>query len=78
MQSSDFEWFILNMPALYAKYGDCFLAIKDKTILGHYPTYASAVANTKKHEELGTYIVQQCGPDETAYTNYISSFNFSA
>ena len=31
MQSSDFEWFMLNMPAVYAKYGDCFLAIKDKT-----------------------------------------------
>lgn len=76
MQSSDFKWFIENLPSLFEKYGDCFLAIKDKTILGKYSSYSEAVSATKEHEPLGTFIVQQCGNNESVYTNYISSYNF--
>lgn len=76
MQTNDFHWFIKNMPHLYVEYGDCFLAIKNQKVLGSYPTYSSAVHETEKHEPLGSFIVQQCGKDESAYTNYISSFNF--
>ena len=75
IQSNDFHWFVDNMPSLYKEYGDCFLAIKNQTILGSYPSYAAAVYETKKSESLGSFIVQQCGKDESAYTNFISSFN---
>ncbi|MBR4549245.1 MAG: hypothetical protein IKO83_04920 [Oscillospiraceae bacterium] len=77
MQERDFAWFVKNMPSLYKKYGDCFLAIKSETVLGSYQSYASAVNETRKSEPLGTFIVQQCGSDETAYTCYISSINFA-
>ena len=76
MQSTDFKWFVDNMPALFAKYGPCFVAIKDKTVLGKYSSYNAAVEETARTEPLGTFIVQQCGADESAYTNYISSFDF--
>ena len=77
MQSSDFNWYLDNLPSLYRSYGTHFVAIKDKSILGVYNTYAEAVNETKKTEDLGTFIVQQCGNDPSVYTNYISSFNFT-
>lgn len=73
MQELDFKWFIDNMPNLYKEYGNCFLAIKNKQILGSYATYADAVHSTAQTEDLGTFIVQECGQDEKAYTNFIAS-----
>ena len=73
MQDSDFEWFKENMPSLYGRYGHCFLAIKDKEVIGRYDTYAEGVMEASKIAGLGTFIVQECGKDESAYTNYISS-----
>lgn len=76
MQETDYEWFLENYNELYAKYGDVYLAIKEKTILGVYPSFAEGVLSTMKKEPLGSFIVQRCGIDESAYTNYISSMNF--
>lgn len=76
MQNSDFEWFKSNLAALYKEYGNVYLAIKDKKVLGAYSSYSEGVKETSKTEELGTFIVQQCGPNESVYTNYIASFNF--
>jgi len=76
MQDTDFKWFLENYQALFQKYGSTNLVIKNKTVLGTYPTYAAGVRTTSKTEELGTFIVQECNGDESAYTNYISSMNF--
>lgn len=76
MQSDDFKWFTENMPKLYEHYGNCYLAIKDHAILGSYQSYGVAVTETEKQEPLGSFIVQKCGQDESAYTCYISSMNF--
>ena len=75
MRESDYQWFLNNYLNLYEKYGEQYLAIKDKTVLGTYSSYADAVKNTLKKEEIGTFIVQFCNGEETAYTNYISSLN---
>ena len=76
MQDMDFEWFKENMPSLYEMYGHCFLAIKDKRVIGAYGKYADAVRETAKTEPMGSFIVQECGEDENVYTNFISSANF--
>lgn len=74
----DFAWFIENYHDLFRQYGECYLAIKDKRVIGVYSTYQDGVKATQKSEDLGTFIVQRCGADESAYTNYISSMNFVA
>ena len=71
MQRSDFNWFINNYNELYKKYGKKYLVIKDKEVLGAYDSVREALDNT--HEEVGTFIVQKCTGDESAYTNYVSS-----
>lgn len=76
MQSRDYTWFTNNLPSLYEKYGNVYLAIKNETVIGVYNSYAEGVNETKKSEPLGTFIIQRCGRDESVHTNYISSFSF--
>lgn len=76
MQNDDYKWFLENYESLYNKYGAVYLAIKNRVVLGTYGSYADGVIATKKNEPLGTFIVQKCGNDESAYTNYISSMHF--
>ena len=75
-QKDDFNWFVANMAELFGKYGHSFLAIKNRKILKSYPSYAEAVRETRKTEDLGSFIVQECGSDESAYTNYIYSLGY--
>ena len=74
MRRSDFNWFLNSYADLYEEYGHKFLVIKDKKVLGSYDSVREALNST--HEELGTFIVQECNGDESAYTNYIASFAF--
>jgi len=77
IQSSDFQWFLKNYADLFEKYGNTYLAIKNNAVIGTYNSYAEAVKSTSSREELGTFIVQECNGDESAYTNYILSMNFA-
>ena len=72
---TDFKWFVDNYQALYEKYGHKFLAIKEKQVIGAYDSFIDAIENTE--EEPGSFIVQECNGNESAYTNYISSWNFA-
>lgn len=76
MQEADYKWFLENYNELYKEFGDVFLVIKEKKVIGTYNSYADGVLSTMKNEPIGTFIVQRCGKDESAYTNYISSMNF--
>lgn len=76
MQDADFAWFIDNFSELFDKFGETYLVIKNKTVLGSYPTYADGVKSALKTEPIGTFIVQKCGNDTSVYTGYISSMNF--
>lgn len=76
MQEADFNWFVDHFAELFDRFGTAYIAIKNQTVLGAYPTYAEGVRSTLKTEPAGTFIVQKCGKDESAYTAYISSMNF--
>ena len=76
-QDKDYKWFLDHYDELYKKYGTSYIAIKEKTVLGTYSSYQEAVDKTKETEQLGSFIVQLCNGDESAYTNYISSMNFA-
>ena len=73
MQEQDFRWYKDNLLALYSKYGDKHIAIKDKTVLGSYNTAAEAIVETAKTEPIGSFIVQKCGADKGAYTISIAT-----
>ncbi len=72
-QHSDYLWFLDNCSDLHKQHGDCFLAIKNKTVIGVYSTYAEAVRKTKTREKLGTFIVQECTSSPDCYTARVAS-----
>ena len=69
-QDEDYNWYKNNYNDLFKKYGNCFLVIKDKEVLGNYVTFAEALKKTKVEYELGSFIIQRCNGTESAYTSY--------
>lgn len=78
MQENDYRWFLDHYKELYQKYGHKFLAIKDEKVIGTYDSYAEGVRETLKTEPIGSFIVQECNGDKSAYTGYISSIRMCA
>ena len=76
MQDNDFNWFLEHYNELYERYGRSFLAIKDERVLGTYDSFKKAVDATLLTEEAGTFIVQECNGEESAYSVHIASMNF--
>jgi len=73
LQETDYKWFLENYKELYEQYGESYLAIKNRTVLGAYTSYAGALRETEKTEPVGSFIIQFCNGNETGFTNYISS-----
>lgn len=67
----DFDFFIKNYNELYKKYGHKFLAIKDSKILGAYESVPEAIKILSDSYEIGTYIIQECTGDDSAYRTTI-------
>lgn len=76
VQERDFQWFLNNYNSIYQAYGRSFVAIKNETVLGSYPSYGEGVRETAKNHPLGTFIVQECNGSESAYSGCIASTNF--
>ena len=74
--SEDFAWFQEHYADFQKQYGNAFLAIKNKQVLGAYSTYAEGVRETAKTEKLGTFIIQECNANTEAYKCYVASMNF--
>jgi len=58
IQEQDYLWFLENMESLYNEHGNKIAVIKNKSILGIYEDFESALETTRKTEELGTFIIQ--------------------
>ena len=72
-QEKDFNWFLDNIDLLNQQYGTTYLVIKNGKILGSFESYAEGVKEACKTEQLGSFIVQKCGPDNSGYTVEIAS-----
>lgn len=67
-RSSDFDYFVKNYQSLFKRYGHKFLAIKNQMVLGAFDSVADAINELSGTYELGTYIIQECTGDASAYT----------
>ena len=70
-RKQDFDYFIANYDSLYSKYGHKFLAIKNKKVLGAYNSVRDAIDELSSTYEIGTYIIQECTGDDSAYRTTI-------
>ncbi len=75
----EFNFFKRNQKELVKKYKGKFIAIKDDNILGAYKSLSEAVKETSKHEDLGTFLIQECKASNKAYTQtYHSRVHFTS
>lgn len=67
----DFDFFITNYQELFKQYGHKFLAIKNEKVIGAYDSVPDAISKLSPTYEIGTYIIQECTGDDSAYRTTI-------
>jgi len=74
----EFDFYLKNQEELVSKYKGRFVVIKNQEVIGNYHNQVEAINETSKNHELGTFIVQQCLPGSSNYTQtYHSRVVFS-
>jgi len=63
----EFEWYLENQELLVKQYDGRFVAIKNCRVVGSYDDQLTAISETAKTEELGTFLVQKVEPGSGAY-----------
>lgn len=69
----DFRFYIENQDEMVEKYDGKIIVIKDGVVLGAYDDELSAITETRKAHELGTFLVQRVSPGDAAYTQTFHS-----
>lgn len=64
----EFNYFLENKEELFKQYPYKFIVIKSRKVIGCYDTIPEAVEDTSKTEPVGTFLVQKCDVDPSAYT----------
>jgi hypothetical protein len=75
---TELRFFIAHQAELVKKYRNKYLVLKGESLLGVYDSPIEALVETKKHHELGTFMIQPCLPGPEAYTVTITSTSISA
>lgn len=69
----EFEYYLTNQAELVRQYEGKFVVIRDRKVVGVYDDQATAVAETSKKFELGTFLVQKVEQGSGAYTQTFHS-----
>jgi hypothetical protein len=62
----EFEYFLAHKSELVARYNGKFVVIKNRQVIGAFDDELQAIAETRKSEELGTFLVQKVEPGDSA------------
>ena len=76
-RTNDFDFFVDHFHSLYEHYGHCYIAIRNGAVLGSYASAADAVDHLSPVHPLGSYIIQECSDDVSAYTADIMRFHIT-
>lgn len=71
--AKELEFFKQNQDDLVKSYDGRFLVIKDGQVQGDYDSEMEAYTAAKEKFELGTFLIQQCLPGESTYTQTFHS-----
>lgn len=64
----EFRYYLDHQDELVKRYNGKFIVIKDYKIIGAFDSALEAVEEVTEQHELGTFLVQKCGPGSTSYT----------
>ena len=68
-----FQYYLDHQDEIVADHDGKFVVIKDGGILGAYDDELTAIAETKKHHALGTFLVQKVSHGSEDYTQTFHS-----
>lgn len=69
----EFEYYLAHQAELIKEHDGKFVVIKNKKVIGVYDDQATAVSETQKDHELGTFLVQKVEPGTDAHTQTFHS-----
>lgn len=70
---NEFEYYLGHQEELVKKYNGKFIVIKNGAVLGSYDDELTALKETQKEHDLGTFLVQQVSPGDAAYSQTFHS-----
>ena len=71
--NNEFRYYLDNQDDFVKKYDGKVIVLKNHEVLGAYDTYIDAYMKTKKHHEVGTFMLQRVSEGEEEYTVTIHS-----
>lgn len=69
----EFEYYLAHQDELVRKHDGKFVVIKGGAVIGVYDDKITAVSETEKKHELGTFLVQKVEPGSGAHTQTFHS-----
>ncbi|MGH7703100.1 MAG: DUF5678 domain-containing protein [Gemmatimonadales bacterium] len=69
----EFEYYLAHQDELVKEYNGKFVVIKNQGVIGAYGDQLTAISETTKHHEMGTFLVQKVEPGSGAYTQTFHS-----
>jgi hypothetical protein len=69
----EFDYYRSHQAELVEQYNGKFVVIKNLAVIAAYGDHATAVFETAKTHELGTFLVQKVEPGDEAYTQTFHS-----
>ena len=69
----DFEYYVANQNEFVQKYNGKVIVLKNRELFGVFDDEVTAVAETKKNHEIGTFLVQRVTPGAGSYTQTFHS-----
>ena len=63
----EYKFYIDNVIELTKKYREQFIVIKNQSVIGSYKTFDEAFSETTKNEQLGTFLIQKCGRQDSFF-----------
>ncbi len=73
MLEKEYQYFLDHKDELVKKYKNKYIVIVDDQIIGSYQSQKEAYDDAVDKFEEGTFLIQICTPDETAYTHFFHS-----
>lgn len=70
---TEFEYYLSHQDELVEKYDGKFIVIKNGEVLSAYDDELSAVTETQKMHELGTFLVQAVSAGDAGYSQTFHS-----
>jgi len=69
----EFEFYLAHQDELVKKYDGKYIVLKGQKVIGVFDDELSAVTETQKSHELGTFLVQLAEPGNSAYSQTFHS-----